>query len=57
MPASAKALAVVAGRWEYLNEQDMKDARRILTAAALTYVAGSLFSLLNVWQWLRYLRR
>ena len=42
---------------EYLNEQDMKDARRILTAAALTYVAGSLFSLLNVWQWLRYLRR
>src|SRR5690606_10281304 len=42
---------------EYLNEEDMKDARRILTAAALTYVAGSLFSLLNVWQWLRYLRR
>ena len=42
---------------EYLDAQDMKDARRILTAAALTYVAGSLFSLLNVWQWLRYLRR
>lgn len=41
----------------YLNEQDMQDARRILLAAALTYVAGSLFSLLNVWQWLRYLRR
>jgi Zn-dependent membrane protease YugP len=41
----------------YLNEQDMKSARQILLAAALTYVSGSLASLLNVWRWLRYLRR
>ena len=41
---------------EYLNEQDMKGARQILLAAALTYVAGSLASLLNVWRWLRYLK-
>lgn len=41
----------------YLSAGDMQHGRRILTAAALTYVAGSLFSLLNVWQWLRYLRR
>ena len=51
-----KALPILQ-KGEYLNEQDMKDARKILTAAALTYVAGSLASLLNVWRWLRYLRR
>lgn len=32
-------------------------ARRILRAAALTYVAGSLASLLNVWRWLTVFRR
>jgi hypothetical protein len=51
-----KALPILQ-EGEYLNDQDMKDARKILTAAALTYVAGSLASLLNVWRWLRYLRR
>ena len=51
-----KALPILE-KGEYLNEQDMKDARQILLAAALTYVAGSLASLLNVWRWLRYLRR
>lgn len=51
-----KALPILE-KGEYLNEQDMKDAHKILLAAALTYVAGSLASLLNVWRWLRYLRR
>jgi Zn-dependent membrane protease YugP len=51
-----KALPILE-KGEYLNEQDMKDAHQILLAAALTYVAGSLASLLNVWRWLRYLRR
>jgi uncharacterized protein len=51
-----KALPILE-KGEYLNEQDMKGARQILLAAALTYVAGSLASLLNVWRWLRYLRR
>jgi Zn-dependent membrane protease YugP len=41
----------------YLSENDQKKARQILTAAALTYVAGSLASLLNLWRWLRWLRR
>ncbi|MFT4764161.1 MAG: Zn-dependent membrane protease YugP [Oleispira sp.] len=50
-----KALPILE-KGEYLNEQDMKGARQILLAAALTYVAGSLASLLNVWRWLRYLR-
>ena len=42
---------------EYLDERDMKAAHSILTAAALTYVAASLVSLLNIGRWLRYLRR
>ena len=42
---------------EYLDEQDMRHARTILTAAALTYVAASLMSLLNIGRWLRVLRR
>ncbi|MFT4775874.1 MAG: Zn-dependent membrane protease YugP [Oleispira sp.] len=50
-----KALPILE-KGGYLNEQDMKDARQILSAAALTYVAGSLASLLSVWRWLRYLR-
>lgn len=41
----------------YLKEEDRQGARRILTAAALTYVAAALGSLLNVWVWLRMLRR
>lgn len=41
----------------YLAEQDMKAAHKILLAAALTYVAASLISLLNVARWFRYLRR
>lgn len=41
----------------YLPEEDMAGARRVLSAAALTYVAASLAGLLNLWYWLRMLRR
>jgi len=41
----------------YLSGEDQRKARQILTAAALTYVAGSLASLLNLWRWLRLLKR
>ncbi len=41
----------------YLEGRDLVRARRILTACALTYVAGSLASLLNFWRWIRILRR
>jgi len=41
----------------YLSSDDMRGARRILTAAALTYVAASLASLLNLWRWVAFLRR
>ncbi|MGC9456068.1 MAG: zinc metallopeptidase [Halothiobacillaceae bacterium] len=40
----------------YLRPEDARPARRILKAAALTYVAQSLGSLLNIWTWLRALR-
>lgn len=40
----------------YLPPEDQPRARRILTAAALTYVAASLAGMLNLWYWLRLLR-
>lgn len=51
----ARALPLL-DRGGYLPRTDLPAARRILTAAALTYVAGALMSLLNIWRWIRYLR-
>ena len=42
---------------EYINADDHKAAKRILLACALTYVSAALASLLNIWRWLRFLRR
>lgn len=41
----------------YLEPDQVPKARRILRAAAMTYVAASLASLLNFWRWLAVLRR
>lgn len=41
----------------YLKTEQMPAARKILRAAALTYVAASLAGLLNFWRWLAVLRR
>lgn len=41
----------------YLSEGDMPAAENILRACAMTYVAGSLASLLNVARWFAILRR
>ncbi len=41
----------------YLPESVEPEARRILTAAALTYVSASLSSLLNFYRWIAILRR
>ena len=51
-----KALPVLA-EGSYLHDGDLPHARRILKAAALTYVAGSLASLLNLGRWIAVLRR
>jgi Zn-dependent membrane protease YugP len=40
-----------------LKESDRKHARRILKAAAYTYVSASLMSLLNIARWWAILRR
>ncbi len=48
-----KALPVLE---KYLPQQEMAGARSVLKAAAFTYVAGALVSLLNVARWLRILR-
>jgi Zn-dependent membrane protease YugP len=42
---------------DYLHRADLPHARRLLKAAALTYVAASLMSLLNIARWLAILRR
>ena len=50
-----KALPVLSSG--YLTRQQLPAARSILRAAAFTYVAASLASLLNFWRWLALLRR
>ena len=46
---------LIEGR--YLPKSAEPVARRILTAAALTYVSASLSSLLNFYRWIAFLRR
>ena len=42
---------------EHLKPEDEQAAHKLLKAAAFTYVAGSLGSLLNFWKWLKVIRR
>ncbi|MCU7905006.1 MAG: zinc metallopeptidase [Candidatus Thiodiazotropha sp. (ex Epidulcina cf. delphinae)] len=41
----------------YLTPEQYAGAKRILWAAALTYLSASLAGLLNFWQWMRVLKR
>ncbi len=51
-----RALPVlIAGK--YIPESAVPIAKRILTAAALTYLAASLASILNFYRWMIFLRR
>ncbi len=51
-----KAMPLIkAGK--YLSLAEERAARKILRACALTYLAASLSSLLNIWRWIRFLRR
>lgn len=50
-----KALPIL--REGYVRKEDELKVRKILRAAALTYLAGSLASLLNLWRWIAILRR
>ena len=55
--ASFRRALPMLERGGYLHAADYPHARRILEAAALTYVAQSLMSLLNIAAWMRFLRR
>lgn len=54
--ASFRRALPLLERGGYLKPEDRRPARRILTAAALTYVAASLMGLVNFMWWLRMLR-
>ena len=41
----------------YLAPEDLYGARKVLKAAAMTYVAAALASLLNLGRWIAVLRR
>lgn len=41
----------------YIPRESLDSAKKILMACALTYVAGALSGLFNVWRWIRLLRR
>ena len=41
----------------FLDEKQKAPARAVLRAAAWTYVAGALVSLLNFWRWMQVLKR
>lgn len=51
-----RALPILTAN-DYISTEDRGAAREILTACALTYVAGSLASMLNLWRWIAILRR
>ena len=55
--ASFKRALPVLIAGEYIPESAIPIAKRILTAAALTYLAASLASLLNFYRWVAFLRR
>lgn len=57
LDASFKRALPMLREGNYLHAPDYPHAERILRAAAYTYVAQSLMSLLNLWAWLRFLRR
>jgi Zn-dependent membrane protease YugP len=51
-----KALPILI-EGEYISEAQHHGARQVLKAAALTYFAGALASILNIGRWLMILRR
>ena len=57
LDASFKRALPLLEQGEYLHEADLPHARRLLKAAALTYVSASLMSLLNIARWWALVRR
>jgi hypothetical protein len=57
LDASFKRALPCLSRYALVPPEDLSPSRAILTACALTYVAGALAGLFNIWRWLRVLRR
>jgi Zn-dependent membrane protease YugP len=57
LDASFKRALPLLVEGHYIPREDVPAARKILVACALTYVASALMGLLNVWRWIRVLRR
>jgi uncharacterized protein len=57
LDASFKRALPILEQGNYLPDSAMPVARQILMAAACTYVAASLASVLNFYRWLAFLRR
>ena len=55
--ASFNRALPILEKGEYLNQKDMGPARKILRAAALTYVSASLMAIINFARWMTVLRR
>ena len=51
LDASFSRALPILEKGEYLKDGDLPHARKLLQAAAMTYVATSLMSLLNVGRW------
>ena len=56
LDASFRRALPALSRGGYLADRDLRRARSVLWAAALTYLAGALVSLLNVFRWGRMFR-
>lgn len=56
LDASFKRALPILESGEYLDQQDLPAARKVLKAAAYTYISAALMSLLNIMSWLRMLR-
>ena len=57
LDASFRRALPLLSAGQYIPPEDIPLAKKILFACALTYVANSLIGLLNVWRWIRVLRR
>ena len=57
LDASFSRALPILEKGEYLKDGDLPHARKLLQAAAMTYVAASLMSLLNIGRWWAILRR
>ncbi|BCE01614.1 zinc metallopeptidase [Marinicellulosiphila megalodicopiae] len=51
-----KALPILE-KGQYLDDSDLPGVRKVLRAAAFTYVAASLLKMINVYTWMRILKR